>query len=500
MSAFKKSIGSMPRSRLGWLIVILFSLFAQPFGAQAQPAAPTATISAVTTGGFTLSWTAVNGATRYEYKRLAPDEADAGATNASTTSVNITGLQTGTLYSYTVRAVVGNQRSAWSANVNRYTNPSAPQNLRTTCVAGTVVKITWNEPPRAKNYEIKINNGGWGSRSASFARKLSGLSLNTQYTFHVRAVNTISGADSFSSSVPLTVRTQAAHVDEPSALQVSEIKNNSFKLTWTASSTSSVTYEVSSNGINWTDTGSDTEHVLSNLSGDTSYNFQLRAKSGSTYSCIVSAPAVRTLPVCAMQDKEQLLAEIDAKIVNHRDNTGRTDLVTAFTASKNALTGAGTQANAVALAPHGGELWRRIRSALNCLYNPAPAAPKGVSANNITSDFITLIWTVTVDVRGYRVRAGNSGDWTTLGRNGDYTFTGLSANTEYTLQVVASSGWHDSSPVTVTARTLSAPAAPTGLQTSAITHNSITLSWTKSAGAFAYKVRTGTSGAWTTLG
>ncbi|MCY3977181.1 MAG: hypothetical protein OXG23_03690, partial [Chloroflexi bacterium] len=493
----------MLTSRPGWLIVILPILLALPAGAMAQPAAPTASTSNVSSSGLTLSWTAIAGATGYEYKRLLPDEKDSGRTNGSTTSVNITGLKSATFYSYAVRAVVGNQKSAWSVTAARFTSPTAPTNLRTTCVAGTVVKLAWNEPPRAENYEIKVDNGGWGSRGATPARIISGLSLNTQYTFHIRAVNSIADDDSFSPEVSRAVRTLATHVGEPSNLQISEVKEDSFKLTWTASGTSSVTYEVSTNGIDWTDSGSDTEHVFSNMSRNTSYNIQLRVKSGSVYSCVVKAPLVKTLPACVMHDKDAMLPEIDDKIADHRDNTGRADLVTAFSAAKTALTGGGGLANAVALAPHGGGLWERIRSALNCLNKPVPSTPTNLFFSS-THEFISFGWRVVTNALGYRVRLGTSGAWTEVNRYANHVFTGLSADTEYTMQVVATNGWLDSSSAQLAATTraapASAPAAPTGLTTSAITHNSATLTWTKSAGATSYEVNGGALSNWTDVG
>ena len=134
----------------------------------------------------------------------------------------------------------------------------------------------------------------------------------------------------------------------------------------------------------------------------------------------------------------------------------------------------------------------------------APAAPTGLQTSGITQSAITLTWTKSAGATAYKVRTGTSGAFTTLGDVATYTFSGLTANTAYTLQVAASNSGGDSSPAAASATTLTAPAAapaaPTGLTTSGITHNSITLTWTKSAGATAYKVRTGTSGAWTTLG
>ncbi|MCY3864566.1 MAG: fibronectin type III domain-containing protein, partial [Chloroflexi bacterium] len=126
----------------------------------------------------------------------------------------------------------------------------------------------------------------------------------------------------------------------------------------------------------------------------------------------------------------------------------------------------------------------------------APAAPTGLQTSGITQTAITLSWTKSTGATGYKVQA-NNGAVTTLGDVSTHTFGSLSAGTSYTLKVIATNAGGDSSAVTISASTLLA--APTGLQTSGITQTAITLSWTKSTGATAYKVQAN-SGAVTTLG
>ncbi|MCY3833280.1 MAG: hypothetical protein OXG85_09695, partial [Chloroflexi bacterium] len=69
-----------------------------------------------------------------------------------------------------------------------------------------------------------------------------------------------------------------------------------------------------------------------------------------------------------------LLAEIEAKIARHRDVTGRGDLVIAFTAARQALSGKDSVAKALELAIYDSEIWNRIRAALHELnaQNPSP--------------------------------------------------------------------------------------------------------------------------------
>ncbi|MCE2471755.1 MAG: hypothetical protein J4G18_07625 [Anaerolineae bacterium] len=123
-----------------------------------------------------------------------------------------------------------------------------------------------------------------------------------------------------------------------------------------------------------------------------------------------------------------------------------------------------------------------------------PPDPTGLTTSGITQTGITLSWTKSTSATAYKVRKDSGDSWTVL-------VTGLTANTEYDLEVLASNASGDSAAASVTVSTLpNAPAAPTSLSTSGITQTGVTLSWTKSTGATAYKVRTGTTGAFTTLG
>ncbi|MDE2852731.1 MAG: fibronectin type III domain-containing protein, partial [Chloroflexota bacterium] len=304
MSALPMPIRSTLASRPGWLIVILLSLLALPFSAQAQIAnPPRPTFTAVTANSLTMTWATVAGATGYEWVRRLPDDRiqPSGQTDASTTSVTLTGLDPGKLYGYIVHTIVNGQKSTGSGVASQYTSPIAPRNLRAVCVAGTVAQLVWDDSSGATAYEVKIDSGVWQSRGKTTSRVFSQLALNTAYTFHVRALIPVdpnfSLLEALSAESSLTVTTQAAHVDPPTNLQTSEITQSGIKLTWGASPTSGVTsYEVSVNGGAWVDSGGDLEHSFTGLDPDTRYRLRARAKTSANTSCPASAAAVSTLP------------------------------------------------------------------------------------------------------------------------------------------------------------------------------------------------------------
>ncbi|MCY3914672.1 MAG: hypothetical protein OXG49_01535, partial [Chloroflexi bacterium] len=81
------------------------------------------------------------------------------------------------------------------------------------------------------------------------------------------------------------------------------------------------------------------------------------------------------VPQQQSQTDGDLLTEIEAKIAHHRDETGRSDLVAAFTAARDALTGQGSVDAALALATYDSTIWNRIRAALQGMKNQNPPPP-----------------------------------------------------------------------------------------------------------------------------
>ena len=483
------------------------------------PAVPEPRFSAVTSNSLTLEWPAVAGATGYEYQQTLPRLGSVIAVDATTTSVAFSNLQPGQNYGFIVRTIAGTRQSGNSLTAYTYTSPLAPSNLRATCVAGTIVHLAWNASPPPSSlsappieYDLKVDSHAWEARSTSRARVITQLSVNTNYTFQVRATisDRIAG-DRSSTPVSLQVTTAAAQIEPPTDLQTSEITNNSVKLTWTASATSSVTYEVSSDGSTWIDSGTDLEHVFSGLTPETDYQFRARAKSGASTSCPNAAPAVTTTPAPPAaptglttsgntQTAITLSWTKSAGATAYKVQVDSDTVATLGDVATHTFTGlsAGTQYTLKVIASNSGGDSVAASTSASTLPN-APAAPTGLTTSGNTQTAVTLSWTKSAGATAYKVQVDN-GAVQTLGDVATHTFTGLSANTQYALKVIASNSGGDSAAATVNASTLpNAPASPTSLTTGTITQTSIVLNWTKSAGATGYKVQVD-SDAVTTLG
>ncbi len=356
---------------------------------------------------------------------------------------------------------------------------SEPTGLTTSGITQTAITLNWIKDASATSYEVM---GGtvtsWTDIGDVALYEFSGLSANTQYTLRVRVhmPNVTPGFIGGVASVGVFTLPNA-----PTSPSTSEITMSSIKLSWTASVGGADSYEVSSDGSTWVDSDSDTEHVFTSLTPGTTYTLSVRAKNVSGVSGPVSASASTTGPtpipdLTATHEANQTATKVAADLTaTHEANQTATKVAADLTATQ--------QAQPTATA------------------TPVPpAAPTGLSTSGITQMAITLDWTKSAGATSYEVNGGALNAWTDAGDVATYQFTGLTANTQYTLQVRAVNDGGQSAAASESATTLpNAPAAPTGLSTSGITQTAITLDWTKSAGATGYKVQVD-NGTVTTLG
>ncbi len=255
----------------------------------ALPAAPTAlAATAVTTGSFTLGWnaSATPGVTYEIYKN------GYSIGTSATTSFDVT--SEGGTFNYSVKAVLGADKSEYSAGLSQSLDPIAPTALSLT--AGSTVSdgynVTWTASVTpGVSYEIFrdwVSVGTVDPGVTTFT--LTGAPTpNLNYYIVVKSV--LGGVKSSPSNIGNYKTGPAA----PTALVASAITNKAVTLTWAASATSGVTYDVYQDDvkIGSTATGVLTYNVTG-LTAATLYSFTVKALLSSLNSSASNAEAVTT--------------------------------------------------------------------------------------------------------------------------------------------------------------------------------------------------------------
>lgn len=163
-------------------------------------------IAAITQTGFTINWTAVEGATSYDVEVATGDPSalvSGFPKSVSATTLDVTGLTQGTTYAVKMRSAKSADKSPYSDVVNQITKPGTPLALDPPQVGTDGFTASWNEVPSATSYELEVAEVVTGSdvftpMSAFVPAKIVtgghdfsvlGLQAGKSYKYRVRAVN-----------------------------------------------------------------------------------------------------------------------------------------------------------------------------------------------------------------------------------------------------------------------------------------------------------------------
>ena len=230
-------------------------------------------------------------------------------TNSTTPSFTISSLTADTQYTFQVRTLtsVGNSQSNPSVTettlATAATVPGAPTSLSATAqTGGTSVELDWTAPTNTggaaiNDYDVRYQvgataGGTWtslGQTTTSYTQ--TGLDKGTQYTFQVRAVNSVGDSAASSSDTTTTLTTVPG---APTSLSIST-DATSADFSWTAPTDTGGAaisdYDVSSDdGATWNATGStSTTYTLTGLDSETEYDFRVRAVNSVGDSAASSA-------------------------------------------------------------------------------------------------------------------------------------------------------------------------------------------------------------------
>lgn len=461
------------------------------------PSAPSGLRTTINAGAAsaTLRWNAVNGAAGYDLWR-------SGGQNEQTTSTSHTfsDLIPYRGYNLYVRARdASGAVSTWAiVSVSMPGRPGVPRTasptgLRTSGVTSSSVTLHWSAVAGATRYKV-WRSGEQGVSLAGTARSytFTYITIAGRYTLGVRAFGR--GGVSRPSKIQATIPAPATTPTQPTGLSVAAART-SLTLTWSAV-TGATSYEVkrgASGAVAAVSSGR--RHPFSGLSAGNSYTLYVRAKNSAGTSGWSSITGTTTpsqpsgLSVSPTHNSLTLswrsvsgATSYDVKL--RHDGTVKSVATTSHTFS--GLTSNTSYTLFVRARNAGGvSLWNSYTG------TTTPPQPTGLRYS-ATSTSITLSWTADILADRYGVKRGASGSESGTSR-ASYTFSGLTANTSYTLYVRAKTPAGSSPWSSLAVRT--APARPTRISANTFTTTSITLSWPAVSGATSYEVRKGSGSA-----
>jgi hypothetical protein len=238
------------------------------------PATTIPVVSAITASSATISWTAVSGASGYEYAVSTSATPPSSGTATASLTYNASGLTPGTLYYAHVRTQCGaGIFSSWSST-SFTTTCTAPTGLSVTNINSSA-DISWNAISGVSGYQYVVSTSSTPPSSGTDINTnsihVTGLSGNTPYYAHVR---TQCSAGIFSSWTKKAFTTPCLMPE----LSVS-VTGSTAEMQWNSiSGASGYEYALTTSladPVGGTLT-SDTTHTSSGLLAGTTYYFHVR--------------------------------------------------------------------------------------------------------------------------------------------------------------------------------------------------------------------------------
>lgn len=508
--------------------VVLFVLGADGGGfRQAQsmrtwPPGPTIRTISKTAGDATVSWGGggVTGAAAAVVPSItghtigvagSTHEQALTATQQTAKRYTFTGLDSGTKSKLRMRYRVGSEWSAWSeievTTDATSTTLAAPTSVRLSSnpkdLSATTAKVLWSAVGAATGFDVRVGaksgdpttTEGQGSTEVTVAD----LKPGTTYTIQVRSRRGAE-ASAWRSSPSFTTK-QSSAPDPVSNVRASARTSSSITLAWDAyAGATGYTAMWLKGAPELRQLGATaTSHRFTGMSANTEYNFGVQVKTSSGTSetkrfsartCPSSAPGKPTgLSKSGISHNAATLSwTADQCATGYEVKRGSGGTVVSRTTNSYSFTGlsASTTHTLYVRALNGANRsgWSSTTATTSAAPLTAPPPPSPPTVSRTTTSSIRIYWPAAPRATGYDVRRGASGSVTAV-TSRIYTFSGLSANTRYTLYVRArnsagSSGW-----TSLTARTrLAAPTVSAG----SITSSSARVSWTSVSGAAGYDV------------
>ncbi|GAB3309994.1 hypothetical protein [Luteimonas notoginsengisoli] len=475
--------------------------------------------SSSSSGSYSITWSAVSGATSYQLRERL--NSDAWQTPVSATSpTSITGRSSGT-WGYSAAACNDNGCSDWSIPeaVVVTLSPASPPDLVVPAASSTGdFSITWNAVSGATSYKLRerLNGGAWRTPTSvtsptSIADKASGT-----WGYSAAACN-VGGCSDW--SLPVTVVVTLPPSLPPDLVVPAASSTGDFSITWNAvSGATSYKLRERLNGGAWKTPTSATSPtpITDRASGTWGYS-AAACNVGGCSDWSLPETVVVTLPPASPPDLVVPAASSTGDFpitwtpvsgatsykLRERLNDGAWKAPTSAT-SPTSITGKTSGAwgySAAACNVGGCSDWSLPETVVVTL---PPASPPDVvvPATNATGNYL-LTWSAVSGATYYKLREQlNGGSWTTTDPAVPKMLTGRVSGTwgysAAACNVGGCSGW--SLPADIVVVTLPPASAPILTAPDASYTGAFSVSWTAVATANRYELREqSNAGSWTTI-
>jgi titin len=233
-------------------------------------------------------------------------------TVANAISYSNTGLASGTMFYYRIRAVNAVGESAYTSVVNATTQlstPSAPSGLIATAASPSSINLNWTDASSNETgFQIErslSSESGFALITTASANAVAhsdgSLTANTTYYYRMRSINA-NGNSGYTSIVSAT--TLIAVPAAPTALIASAMSSTSINLSWTDNSSNETEFEIErseTSGNGFALVGTSEANVLvyvdSTLISGITYYYRVRATNSGGASNYTTEVNATTLPL-----------------------------------------------------------------------------------------------------------------------------------------------------------------------------------------------------------
>ena len=475
------------------------------------PTKPTSLASnTVSSSGFTVTWSDGDGATSYTYTLNGSPATPFSDNGVATNSATFSGLSELTSYDVVVTAV--NAAGSSSSDPFNVTTddiaPVAPNTITITELTQTSISVSWSGGDRAASYSYSLNgtaktpsvDNGVAAKSAIF----SGLTHLTSYSLIVSALNSAGSTDSGAFSFT----TLDDPATQPVTFSFSSVSQTAFTVSWFGGDVAtSYTYKL--NGSPATpsvDNGVAAKSAtFSGLSANTSYALMVSAVNTggaddsdvTTVTTLINIPAQptsltvvsRTQTTAVVSWSGGSTATSYTYSLNGSPATPSTDNGVASKGATFSGLSANTSYDIIVTAVNAGGSSSSSSTTVTTLVN-IPSQPASIAIVYRTQTTAVISWSGGSTATSYTYSLNGTAT-TPFTDNGvaekSATFSGLSANTSYSVIVTAvNDGGSSSSDATSVSTLANLPSQPTSLTVVSRTQTTAVVSWSGGAGATSY--------------